>query len=200
MEVRNQISNVTAMNRYPSIFGGVKRIVSEHTQTYPLSILSFGCSTGEEVRTLKEMYFQDCKITGVDISETIIEKNKLENTDPDVTYVTPSELKHSQQQFDIIFCMSVLCIHCSGKQSQLAANGYLFDTFERTLVDLHQMTKIGGFLVIYNEAYLFHETCLRDMFETICVNGVTTGFVARWKKDGTLVEGKSPMHIFRRIK
>jgi chemotaxis methyl-accepting protein methylase len=50
---------------------------------YPrLKILSFGCSTGEEVRTLSEKYFPGCIIHGIDINKAIVAQTSKSNTNP----------------------------------------------------------------------------------------------------------------------
>ena len=57
----HQISNYTALDRYPDLFSTCKTLMQGKDT---LKILSFGCSTGEEVLTLRE-YFPNAFIVGV---------------------------------------------------------------------------------------------------------------------------------------
>ena len=106
MEFQNQISNSTRYDRYPEIFSKLKELTPA-----PSKILSFGCSSGEEVKTLRNLYFPDAEITGVDFCEDIVQANKLENKDAKVKYFTSKQFKKVNEEFDVIFCMSVLCLH-----------------------------------------------------------------------------------------
>jgi len=197
MEQRNQGSNVTAYNRYPSIFASVAKIFDGKIP----SILSFGCSTGEEVRTLKDLYFTRSHVTGVDFCQDIIEKNKVSNEDPLVSYYTPLELKSTKNTFDIIFCMSVLCMHFSkDMQPNEVANGYKFETFEQTVNDIHNLLNIDGVIVLFNEAYSFEETDIYRCYEKVQIARKCNAFVKKWYKNGMPVEESRPLFIYKKIK
>ena len=103
MNIVNQISNFTKENRYTEIFCEIKNIISDRNN---LKILSFGCSTGEECKTLCS-YFPDALITGYDICEDIINKNILNNQNKNIIYTNNSN-DLLLNKYDIIFCMSVL--------------------------------------------------------------------------------------------
>lgn len=193
MESRNQISNVTHYNRYPEIFKAVVNIKKDHKD---LSILSFGCSTGEEVRTLREMYFPQSHITGVDINTEIIYTNRLENKDENINYLIPMELKAKQLLFNVIFCMSVLCLY--GKGTNL--NEYEFSKFESTIMDIHSMLSVGGILVIRNSSYFFEDTKVYENYKKIPVENILSGFIPKYKKDGTLYTEKDPLFLYLRVK
>ena len=64
-----QVSAATLYNRYPDVFECAQEVAEFNFRgvNRPLNILSFGCSSGEEVKTLHELYFPSATITGVDI-------------------------------------------------------------------------------------------------------------------------------------
>ena len=63
--LRHQKNNTTKYNRYPAIFEKCKEYFELDP---PERILSFGCSDGSEAYSLKDLYFPDSKIVGVDFS------------------------------------------------------------------------------------------------------------------------------------
>ncbi len=120
--IQNQKSHATKYDRYPEIFKEVSSIIPN-----PNKILSFGCSTGLECNTLHEVYFSDSKITGLDISEDIINKNKESNKFENIEYI--SNVNKITEKFDLIFAMSVLC----NWYGQGLEGEYPFQTFKDTL-------------------------------------------------------------------
>ncbi|MBK8752185.1 MAG: methyltransferase domain-containing protein [Candidatus Competibacteraceae bacterium] len=67
-----QLSGYTAYNKHPTIFAIMQKIAGLDLIKNPV-ILSFGCSTGEEVFTLNDLYFKDAFLFGLDISSEAIE-------------------------------------------------------------------------------------------------------------------------------
>ena len=69
--MRAQESTATLINRYPNIFGFLRTVMA--TRHGPdlggetIRILSFGCSTGAEVLSVRA-YFPDAEILGCDIN------------------------------------------------------------------------------------------------------------------------------------
>ena len=59
-----QTTPFTSMDRYPVIFNGCKDYFEGKKN---IKILSYGCSTGEDVLTLRK-YFPDIRIVGADIN------------------------------------------------------------------------------------------------------------------------------------
>lgn len=198
MNEKHQISKHTEYNRYPNIFLYSSTLIKkDHNQKLnndPIWILSFGCSSGHEVRTLRDIYFPSAFIVGVDIDEEIIKKNQNENKDEKIIYMTSDKLMASSLKFDIIFCMSVFCVwpEHSGE--------YYFNTFEKSLVELDNYLKKNGYIVIYNSKYLFTETKISKKYETANnspeIKG--SGFVKKYLKSGQL-EKNYPHCFFKKI-
>lgn len=147
---QNQISHATQYDRYPSISSSVKALHSDYTPDY--KILSFGSSSGQETKTLRDIYFPDAQLFGCDlVDERNVLKSALRRV-PDATFFesTTDNIAH-YGPYNIIFAMSVLCRHpWDGK--------YTFESFENTAKILDQNLKRGGTLVIYNGSYRFSDT------------------------------------------
>ena len=182
---RNQVSSHTEFDRTPLIFKTVASL-------YPsLKILSFGCSTGEEIRTLNEKYFPNCVIHGIDIDKDIIADNIKQNSNPLISYFAKYEDLH--KNYDVIFCMSVLCRWPNNQEE------YEFDAFEDTLYELDRRLNVGGHLVIYNAQFLFEETVLAHRYIPLRTNDVFSGFVTKFHRNNEkAIDDYYPV-IFRKI-
>ncbi|MGQ4665902.1 class I SAM-dependent methyltransferase [Metabacillus halosaccharovorans] len=112
----HQTTQLTYMDRYPKIFSAC-RDYFENKQD--LKILSFGCSTDEEVLTLRR-YFPNAQIVGADINKRCIDICRKLPVDEKITFVhsSLSEIK-KYGDFDAIFCMAVL----ERKPHYIAAKG-----------------------------------------------------------------------------
>jgi SAM-dependent methyltransferase len=187
----HQLSKHTSYDRYPEIFQYVKNMISDKKT---LSILSFGCSTGEEIRTLKDLYFSNAVIYGVDIDTDIIKNNKKNNDDPTIIYMTPSELFLSNIKFDIIFCMSVFC-------RWPETNGeYPFQQFEQSVTELNKFVKAKtGLFIIHNAKYLFTDVAISKKYQSIDISKeiIDKAFVTKYNKKGEIIDNDNII-IFRK--
>jgi hypothetical protein len=100
-----QPNNTTNLNRYPEIFAAARATLGD---SKALRLLSFGCSTGEEVITLRK-YFPDAQIVGCDINQHNLDICNEKVTDQNTRFIksTPDKLS-ACGPFDAIFCMAVL--------------------------------------------------------------------------------------------
>ncbi|MGG7620247.1 hypothetical protein [Bacillus coreaensis] len=70
----HQTTSLTYMDRYPKIFTACQKYFEGKED---IKILSYGCSTGEEVLTLRR-YFPNAQIIGVDINkQSLVTCSKL---------------------------------------------------------------------------------------------------------------------------
>jgi len=185
----NQTRNDTLYDRYPEIFKEIKEILNKNNIINP-TILSFGCSTGEEVKTLNEKYFSNSLIDGYDLCDTFIEKLNTENKNDKLKYYSNST---KLQKYDLIFCMSVLCIWPSNPEQ------YKFSLFEETLNDIDKLLNTGGYLCIYNSRYIFSDTELSKNYEPVNTNYKETGFVTKYYKDLSFIK-PYPFYLFKKMK
>jgi chemotaxis methyl-accepting protein methylase len=180
-----QTTQSTDYDRYPHVFRGTKMIVERDFSALDrsLDILSFGCSSGEEIKSLKDKYIPNANYTGVDINEqTLIQaRESLKNYDG-VRFVNSLHFNLEDNRYDVIFCLSVLCRHLVQKNEPPLA----FSLFDDTLISLDKRLNIGGYLVIYNSNYCVLDSSIGGNYEPVYVATITesNSKVQMYCKDG----------------
>lgn len=163
----HQTTPLTFMNRYPEIFAASKDYFNNKKE---LKILSYGCSTGEEVLTLRQ-YFPTAHIIGADINKQSLAICKRRTVDEKITFIysTPSELKKFGP-YDAIFCMAVL----QRKPHYIAEKGisslkkiYPFEKFEKQIIELDQLIKLQGLLIVHYTQYSLQDTCVASKYKVL---------------------------------
>jgi SAM-dependent methyltransferase len=162
-----QLSGTTGDDRYPEVF----RFVSDRlggARTHRL--LSFGCSTGEEVFTLRR-YFSRATIEGVDINPYRIAASRRQlrrrGGDSQLSFSVAASTRHLPSgSYDAIFCLAVL------RRGELRLGPaprcdhlLRFDDFERTVADFARCLKLGGYLAITFSNFRFSDTTIATAFE-----------------------------------
>lgn len=154
----HQTSTITRMNRYPKIFAECRTYFEGKKD---LTLLSYGCSTGEEVLTLRQ-YFPEAKIVGADINPYCISVCKKHIVDKDISFIHSAQTElQTYGPYDAIFCMAVLQRNPEQIRKNNIANLemiYPFEKFEKQIVELHQMLKPNGLFVLKHAQYLFTDT------------------------------------------
>jgi len=195
----HQYNNTTYINRYPLIFNRVKEINKNQVD---LKIVSFGCSTGEECYTLLE-YFPNAKVVGVDINPLNLKlaKEKYANS-PAISFLHSDVfLKNNQEQYDIIFCMSVLCRWEDTKNINNCSKVYPFDMFESVVTKIDKKLKREGQMIIYNSNFQFTDTALSINYKALEFEDVTeSGMVHKFDKEcNKLFNINYPYVVFKKI-
>lgn len=154
----HQSTPATGMNRFPVIFSGCR----DYFQGNPMiRILSFGCSTGEEVFTLRQ-YFPDATIVGAEINPHSLEICRQKPRDENMVFIesTPENIQKNGP-YDAIFCMAVF----QRTPQRIAEKGitdlkriYPFSKFEREIAALDKTLKPSGLMVVHFSQYDFMET------------------------------------------
>ena len=190
----HQISNVTEYNRYPVIF----RECAKYFFGKKPSILSFGCSDGREVKTLRDLYFYDSVIDGVDISKQVIEECKNLHLDEKISFYNSEEFRGSR--YDLIFCMSVLCRWPQTEHLSDCSQEYTFEQFETQVLALDKLLNENGLLVIYNANFLFTDTVLKNKYRVMESDVlVESGFVKKFDKKNKAIEKAYRYSIFIKL-
>jgi Methyltransferase domain len=153
-----QRATFTINNRYPLVFQKCTEYFASRNNTGP-KILSFGCSTGEEVFTLGE-YFPQAKIIGVDINSWCIRQCKKMRPNPNFSfYNRKSKTFEILAEFDAIFCMAVFqrTENRTSIDNQFV-RGHTFEQFESEIKVLDSKLKVGGLFIIDHSDFSFTDT------------------------------------------
>jgi SAM-dependent methyltransferase len=159
---------LTAPDRYPVIFSFVRN----HVQDQPSArILSYGCSTGEEVFSLRR-YFPLAEIVGMDInprSIAVCRKKQGRIGDTRIRFaVAATPDAEADSGYDAVFCMAVLR-HGELGASNAESCGHLirFADFERTVASLCRCLKPGGYLAVMGSNFRFADTASASGFDAV---------------------------------
>lgn len=158
----------TQINRYPRIFSYVSERLSN---TATPRLLSFGCSTGEEVFTLRQ-YFPFSEVVGIDINPyniSVCRKRLKRSGDTRILFkLAGSTEAEKESVYDAIFCMAVLRHGKLGASDAKHCDHLIrFSDFERTLTDLCRCLKPGGYLIIRHSNFRFSDTEIASGFEAV---------------------------------
>jgi hypothetical protein len=183
-EALHQVSTRTRADRYPRIFDASRRFAPDRGR--PLRILSFGCSTGEEVFSLRP-YFPDARIVGIDINRECIKKCRRRNTDPRNEFLWPPE-SLAGGDFDLVFCMAVLQRSPSQHtRTKNVSDAYPFEKFEHELEALDRHIRPGGLMVLYHTFYRFGDSRIAQSYEP-CPQSIPDPVVPKFDRHGERLE------------
>lgn len=180
----------TAPNRYPGIFRTARALISE---TYGpdlngarLRILSFGCSSGGEVFSIRA-YFPDAEIFACDCNKKVLrEAAKNLRDDPAHLFYSTPEAIAENGPFDLVFAMSVFCQSpASTKVTNLQAI-YPFQLFEDLAGNLSENLRPGGLFSIINCNYLFRDLPFATQYQAVRSPLIAgNGFIDKFARDGS---------------
>jgi SAM-dependent methyltransferase len=158
----------TAPDRYPALF----RFVREHIEDAPdRRILSFGCSTGEEVFSLRS-YFPSARIKGLDIDRRNIaecEKRLLgRGGDDGLSFETRgSAAAEPASHYDAVFAMAVFRHGGLGAAPPSCESLIRFRDFETSVAELARCLKPGGLLILRHANFRFADAAASRDFRQI---------------------------------
>ena len=162
-----QPSMVTEPDRYPEFFGFVAGQLADVAAP---RILSFGCSSGEEVFSLRAR-IPSAEIVGLDINPRALAacEQRLASGPPDqgIRFACKgSAAGEPDASFDAIFCMAVLRHgELQASRPQQCDALLAFATAERTVSELARCLKPGGLLAIWNCHFRFVDMAAAAQFD-----------------------------------
>lgn len=190
----HQTTTYTSKNRYPLVFEAVKeKLVTKE----PLKILSYGCSTGEEVETLRD-YFPDASIVGADINKACLKICQKKFNDERICFIQSSpELLKKNGFYDAIFCMAVFqrLPHKVLNEGILdISTMYPFKKFDDQVIELDKHLNLNGLMIVHYTQYNFEDSSVAYKYEPI--NGIRQSDYSTpiFNKDGLLVEEIEQYH------
>lgn len=165
---RFQAYSHTLPDRYPWLFEFAKSHIGDGPRT---RLLSFGCSRGDEVFSLRK-YFPAAEIKGVDIDPRNIKQClKRSRSEPvrGVTFALAATTENEQAMtFDAIFCLAVLCHGNLTAAGAIRCDPHLrFEEFERIVTDFERCLKPGGLLFLHTANFRFSDTAVAPRFDVM---------------------------------
>jgi SAM-dependent methyltransferase len=152
----HQKSVYTEINRYPDLFEICRDYLKENSSP---KILSFGCSTGEEVFSIGKI-IPNAEIVGTDINLWCIGKCRVKPFNRKHTFThSHSELFEQMNDFDAILCLAIFQ-HPANRQHAEAvlSSEYHFIKFDEEIKRLDKKLKVGGIIVIDHSDFDFLDT------------------------------------------
>lgn len=158
----------TLPDRYPWLF---QFTAQQLRATRDLRLLSFGCSRGDEVLTLRG-YFPDAEIKGIDIDPANITQcrqriDQLRDTRASFAVAATTEAEPTES-YDAIFCLAVLCLGDLTTNAARRCDPRLyFSEFERVVTDFSRCLKPSGLLLLHTTNFRFADASVSRDFDTL---------------------------------
>ncbi len=185
MAAEIQVNHATCLDRYPEIFEEARRRLPGRRR-----VLSFGCSTGEEVRSLRLAGEGEWEVHGLEVKPDLVAKARA--ADPGGVYATSADALPGGA-YDAVFCMSVLCRFPDGAET------FSFADFARACAFVDRLVLPGGYLVINNAQYDFRATIhAARLYTAVRTPELDPGFVPRMTKAGRPLRGQPPVFYQKR--
>jgi hypothetical protein len=158
----------TADDRYPAIFARAQRALADRLG---LTLLSFGCSVGDEVLTLARLV-PAARITGVDISAARIAACRrriaaLGAQDRIDFIVAGSAAGFAPTSFDAVFAMSVFRHGDLNAAPPRCDHRLDFADFDRAATGLARCVAPGGLLLLRHGNFRFADTAAAHDFDVL---------------------------------
>jgi SAM-dependent methyltransferase len=155
----------TLPDRYPWLF----KFAARELTPGELNILSFGCSRGDEVFTLRR-YFPLATLRGIDVDpHNIATCRARAGTAARMSFHTAATTHgEPSKAYDAIFCLAVLCLGDLTTRGAKRCDPYLrFADFENVVSDFARCLKPGGLLFLHTSNFRFGDTAVARDFDVV---------------------------------
>jgi SAM-dependent methyltransferase len=194
----HQTSDTTQLDRYPEIFSYVRAALAG--SSIP-KILSFGCSTGEELTTLRK-YFPNAEICGCDINRYSLSVARERARAAGATlFFSDEEAIGRHGPYDAIFCMAVLQRtphRVIEERIQDLSSLYPFQKFTEQLSILDRHLKLGGLIAIEFSHYRFSDAAASVQYEEMRDSPLEDPDMDKFLPSGRKLPASSPAHCVHR--
>ena len=187
----HQTSPYTREDRYPRLFDAAAALAPRAAR-----ILSFGCSTGEELLALRRR-FPGAEIVGAEINPRSrrVAQARI-GQDDRIKVISPKRVTGT---FDIAFALAVL----QREPHKIAEMGvedltpfYDYQRFDATVRQLADSIRPGGLLVVTNAQYRIEDSSVANQFEPLAVPSSKQSLM--FGADGRRLADPSARTIFRK--
>lgn len=180
---------LTRADRHPDFFVLAASRLADRADA---RILSFGCSTGEEVFALAER-MPLARIDGIDINPACIAKARR-NTPARSRERIHFELRRAPidliRAYDAIFCLSVLRHALLDRDKPESCTEILsFARYEAVIETLDRALKTGGLLFLWGSNFVFAETPAAARYRVVPIDGKRAERGAFYGADDRRIDG-----------
>lgn len=191
----HQDNSFTWPDRYPALFTAAQTLLADRA---PLRILSFGCSSGEEVQSLRH-YFPDAVIVGAEINATLLRACRERKVEGPTVFVRSSNaVIQAQGPFDAIFCMAVFTRRpheVESRDMRDISRFYPFDRFAASVRFLASQLTPGGLLIVEHALYRVEDALEGFPMTPVVTHGFAPAKGPRFDRSG--VRLASPQLVAR---
>lgn len=139
----------TAEERYPQLFDALAKRLTGIDQP---RILSFGCSSGAEVRALRRRIPQ-ARIVGIDLNQAMIAQARAADAAHASDYMVAG-FPPPGEQFDAVLALAVLRHGVLEAERPANCSAVMpFARFEQAMTMLDRVLKAGGWLALWNSHF-----------------------------------------------
>jgi SAM-dependent methyltransferase len=165
----------TGANRYPDEFA----VVAETMTTTSPTILSFGCSSGEELLSLHQ-HFPSARIHGIDVNPLAIrtarKRVRAAGLESSITVAKGGDTgAESPASYDAVMALAVFRHGALNDGPPSCEPTLWFADFERTVTGLADCVRPGGVLVIRHANFRFADCAIAEQFELVRSGYVSVG-------------------------
>lgn len=162
----------TGRDRYPEEFAVVRETLTVSSPR----ILSFGCSSGEELLTLRT-YFPTASIHGIDANPLAVRtaRKRVAGVTPEITVAKGTDATGvPAASYDVVLALAVFRHGGLADSPASCADLIRFADFERTVTGLADAVKPGGVLVLRHANFRFTDCAVAENF-TLVRGGFASG-------------------------
>ena len=164
----HQKSTYTELDRYPDLFAICQEYFKEKQG---VRVLSFGCSSGEEIFTLKKVLSYGFMM-GIDINEFVLKNARQINIDDKIVFANfSSEVFEKETGFDLILCCAVFQDVRNRTNFDNSRTKYLFKDFEESVLNLDGKLKPKGLILFDHCDFSFEDVSVRGKYIPLNVEG-----------------------------
>lgn len=180
----HQDNSFTWPDRYPALFKAAQTLLADRA---PLRILSFGCSSGEEVQSLRR-YFPNAVIVGAEINASLLRACREREVEGPTLFISSrDEVIQAHGPFDAIFCMAVFTRRpheVETRDMRDISRFYPFDRFAASARFLASQLTPGGLLIVEHALYRVEDALEGLPFRPVLTHGFAPAKGPRFDPSG----------------